>query len=119
MGPWKLTSTLPYVHEPGLSAFQLAACPSETTTPTAILQLEFLRPITASMLSERRSKQPFGLRGGGPGAAGMNLIVRRSGRRVNMGGKATALLQVDRLLLLGNSLQVVWMSLQLHQMVRM
>jgi 5-oxoprolinase (ATP-hydrolysing) len=58
------------------------------------LQLEFLRPITASMLSERRSKQPFGLRGGGPGAAGMNLIVQRSGRRINMGGKNTALLLV-------------------------
>jgi Hydantoinase B/oxoprolinase len=58
------------------------------------MQLEFLRPITASMLSERRSKQPFGLQGGGPGASGLNLIVRRDGRRVNMGGKATALLQV-------------------------
>ena len=46
------------------------------------------------MLSERRSKQPFGLQGGGPGASGLNLIVRRDGCRVNMGGKATALLQV-------------------------
>lgn len=72
--------------------FHLAAAVHHPQLPD--LQLEFLRPITASMLSERRSKQPFGLQGGGPGASGLNLIVRRDGRRVNMGGKATALLQV-------------------------
>ena len=60
----------------------------------AVAQLEFLRPITASILSERRAVAPFGLAGGGPAGKGMNLILRRDGRRVNMGAKATAPLQV-------------------------
>lgn len=60
-----------------------------------IAQLEFLRPITASMLSERRAVRPFGLSGGGPGATGLNLIIRRNGHTVNMGAKATTLFQVS------------------------
>ena len=46
------------------------------------------------MLSERRAIAPFGLEGGGPAAKGINLIVRRDGRHINMGAKATAQLQV-------------------------
>ena len=59
-------------------------------------QLEFLRPITASILSERRSLRPFGICGGRPAARGLNLIVRRGGHTVNMGAKNTARLQVTR-----------------------
>lgn len=66
-----------------------------------IRELEFLRPITASMLSERRAVRPFGLAGGGPAAPGLNLIVRRDGHRINMGAKATARLKGgDRLLIM-------------------
>ncbi|PRW57398.1 5-oxoprolinase [Chlorella sorokiniana] len=54
-----------------------------------VRELEFLRPLTASILSERRSVRPFGLLGGQPGAAGLNLWLKRDGRMVSLGGKAT------------------------------
>jgi len=38
-----------------------------------VREVEFLRPMRASMLSERRVVSPFGLRGGKPGARGRNL----------------------------------------------
>ncbi|PSC69547.1 5-oxoprolinase isoform B [Micractinium conductrix] len=52
-------------------------------------ELEFLRPLTASILSERRAVRPFGLLGGQPGDAGLNLWLRRDGMVVSLGGKAT------------------------------
>jgi len=36
--------------------------------------LEFLRPLTVSLLAERRRTRPFGLAGGGPGAAGEDEV---------------------------------------------
>lgn len=54
-----------------------------------VRELEFLRPLTASILSERRAVRPFGLLGGQPGAAGLNLWLKRDGRVVSLGGKAT------------------------------
>ena len=45
---------------------------------------EALEPMTVSILSERRARRPFGLAGGGPGAAGRNL--RSDGE---LGSKAT------------------------------
>lgn len=54
-----------------------------------VRELEFLRPLTASILSERRAVRPFGVLGGGSAAAGVNLWVRRDGRVVSLGGKAT------------------------------
>jgi 5-oxoprolinase (ATP-hydrolysing) len=53
------------------------------------MQVEFLRPMMAGILSERRSVPPFGLAGGSPGEKGLNLLVRSNGRVVNLGGKAT------------------------------
>lgn len=50
-------------------------------------QIEFLRPLTACMLSERRAVRPFGILGGGSALAGINLLLRADGRRVNMGAK--------------------------------
>ncbi|KAI8475487.1 MAG: Hydantoinase B/oxoprolinase-domain-containing protein [Monoraphidium minutum] len=55
-----------------------------------VREIEFLRPLTAGILSERRAVAPFGLAGGGPAAKGVNILVRADGRRVNLGGKATA-----------------------------
>ncbi len=44
-------------------------------------RLEFLRPLTVSLLTERRGDfRPFGLEGGGAGAAGRNLLRRRGSR---------------------------------------
>lgn len=61
-------------------------------------QVEFLRPMTAGILSERRSVPPFGLFGGLPGQKGLNLLMRSSGRVVNLGGKATVQLQAGDIL---------------------
>jgi N-methylhydantoinase B/oxoprolinase/acetone carboxylase alpha subunit len=58
------------------------------------VQLEFLRPLTACMLSERRAVRPFGLLGGGAGQPGLNLIIRRAGHAINLGAKACVQLQV-------------------------
>ena len=49
--------------------------------------------MTAGILSERRSVPPFGLFGGASGQKGLNLLIRSSGRVVNLGGKATVQLQ--------------------------
>jgi 5-oxoprolinase (ATP-hydrolysing) len=40
---------------------------------------EFLRPVTVSLLCERRRRAPFGLAGGEPGRPGRNLLRRRDG----------------------------------------
>jgi 5-oxoprolinase (ATP-hydrolysing) len=39
-----------------------------------IRELEFLAPMRVSVLSERRTMPPYGMRGGGPGTPGMNLL---------------------------------------------
>jgi 5-oxoprolinase (ATP-hydrolysing) len=66
-----------------------------------VRELEFLRPLAAGILSERRALAPFGLAGGGPGAKGLNLLIRAgSGRTVNLGGKATvAVAAGDRIII--------------------
>lgn len=61
-----------------------------------VRELEFLRPLTVSILSERRAVAPFGILGGESASKGVNLWVRREGgdgdgkeRVVSLGGKAT------------------------------
>jgi 5-oxoprolinase (ATP-hydrolysing) len=39
-----------------------------------IRELEFLAPMRVSVVSERRASSPYGMRGGAPGAPGMNLL---------------------------------------------
>ena len=39
-----------------------------------VRELEFLAPMRVSVVSERRSSSPYGMRGGAPGAPGMNLL---------------------------------------------
>ena len=41
-----------------------------------VRRYRFLRPVTVSLLTERRSRAPFGLEGGEPGACGRNRIRR-------------------------------------------
>ncbi len=48
-----------------------------------IRELEFLRPLWVSLLTERRTKAPFGLLGGEPGSRGINRL-----NGVVVGGKA-------------------------------
>ncbi|CAL8463366.1 g2900 [Coccomyxa elongata] len=52
-----------------------------------VREIEFLRPMTACILSERRAVRPFGILGGGPALAGLNLLLTADGRTVNLGGK--------------------------------
>lgn len=72
-----------------------------------IREIEFLEGMQVSILSERRTRQPYGLEGGGPGAMGRNTWVKRfreedgdlpgnqypdgpeAVREINIGGKAT------------------------------
>jgi 5-oxoprolinase (ATP-hydrolysing) len=65
-----------------------------------VRELEFRRPLTVSILSERRVHAPYGLAGGEDGARGLNLLRRADGRLVNLGGKNTVDVHAgDRLLL--------------------
>jgi len=54
-----------------------------------VRSIEFRTPMTASILSERRSFAPYGMKGGKNGARGTNLWMKRNGRTVNIGGKAS------------------------------
>jgi 5-oxoprolinase (ATP-hydrolysing) len=49
-----------------------------------VRKLQFLEPMTASILSNRRSTAPFGLQGGLPGSAGKNYIQQSDGRRIEL-----------------------------------
>jgi 5-oxoprolinase (ATP-hydrolysing) len=64
-----------------------------------VRELEFLRPMTVSILSERRATAPPGLLGGFDGARGYNIwIKKKDGVEVNLGGKASVDMQAgDRL----------------------
>ncbi|KAK7429162.1 hypothetical protein QQZ08_004377 [Neonectria magnoliae] len=59
-----------------------------------IREIEFRVPVQCSILSERRSRQPYGMEGGGDGKSGINLVIVddvMTGKKkmVNLGGKAT------------------------------
>jgi len=53
-----------------------------------IREIEFLAPMQASILSNRRRTAPFGLAGGADGAPGRNTIVRASGAVERVGAAA-------------------------------
>lgn len=57
-----------------------------------IRELEPLRSLTMSILSERRTLHPYGLEGGGDGACGRNLVVRKNGVIVNLGGRCSGVI---------------------------
>ncbi|KAF8504527.1 Hydantoinase B/oxoprolinase [Russula emetica] len=68
-----------------------------------IRELEFLEPLQVSILSERRTRTPYGLEGGGQGGLGRNIWIKHgreedgdvtvddipNAREINIGGKAT------------------------------
>ncbi len=43
-----------------------------------VREIEFLAPLELSLLTQRRLRQPYGLAGGGPGAAGRSVLIRPS-----------------------------------------
>jgi len=55
-----------------------------------VREVQFLRPVQVSLLTERRAFQPYGMAGGGNGARGFNLLLRHgSNIAENMGGKSS------------------------------
>jgi N-methylhydantoinase B len=52
-----------------------------------IREIESLVEANSSLLTERRITTPWGLAGGGDGAAGVNYLVRKSGKRTRLPGK--------------------------------
>jgi 5-oxoprolinase (ATP-hydrolysing) len=54
-----------------------------------VRRYEFLAPVEVSILSERRTTDPFGLAGGAPGARGRNRVRRADGRIEALGGRAS------------------------------
>ena len=51
-----------------------------------VRELEFLAPMTATVLSSHRARGPIGQQGGGPGQPGANRVVRADGRIVELDG---------------------------------
>ena len=52
-----------------------------------VREVEFLEPLNAAILSERRVYAPYGLDGGEPGTCGRNLFLRNDGTTLSLGGK--------------------------------
>ncbi|EKM53258.1 uncharacterized protein PHACADRAFT_259474 [Phanerochaete carnosa HHB-10118-sp] len=79
-----------------------------------VREIEFTEPLQVSILSERRTRQPYGMEGGEPGAMGHNTWVKQprkedgdldentppTPRKVNIGGKATVFMGKGDLLLI-------------------
>ncbi|WKY04054.1 hypothetical protein Q1695_005210 [Nippostrongylus brasiliensis] len=62
-----------------------------------VRSLQFRRPLSLSLLTERRVFAPHGLKGGKSGACGVNILKRRS-RTANLGGKITMRVEAGDLL---------------------
>ncbi len=58
-----------------------------------VREIEFLKPMTAAILSNHRRIAPFGLEGGEPGAVGINRLLRRDGSSETL--QSTAEFAVD------------------------
>ncbi|GFY81766.1 oxoprolinase 1 [Actinidia rufa] len=63
-----------------------------------VREIEFRRPVVASILSERRVHAPRGLKGGKDGVRGVNYLITKDKRRVHVGGKNTIEVQAGEIL---------------------
>jgi 5-oxoprolinase (ATP-hydrolysing) len=54
-----------------------------------VRRIRFRAPMTAAILSNRRTTAPFGLKGGADGAAGVNRIERADGAWETLAATAT------------------------------
>uniref|UniRef100_A0A5F8H024 5-oxoprolinase, ATP-hydrolysing n=1 Tax=Monodelphis domestica TaxID=13616 RepID=A0A5F8H024_MONDO len=54
-----------------------------------VRELLFREEAMLSVLTERRAFQPYGLHGGEAGAPGLNLLIRKDGRTISLGGKTS------------------------------
>jgi 5-oxoprolinase (ATP-hydrolysing) len=55
-----------------------------------VREIEFLEPMQAAILSNRRRVPPFGLNGGEPGACGRTYVLRKDGRMEELPATAAA-----------------------------
>ena len=66
-----------------------------------VREIAFDAAATVSLMGERRRHRPWGLEGGGPGAAGEDWLLHRDGSRRRLPGKVTIEVEAgDRLLIL-------------------
>jgi len=59
---------------------------------------QFGAPATATLLTERRRSQPYGLQGAGPGAAGVNTLTDAQGNTTELAAKTTLEVQAGQTL---------------------
>ncbi|XP_055389292.1 5-oxoprolinase isoform X2 [Condylostylus longicornis] len=50
-------------------------------------ELLFRKPVTLSVLTERRVLEPYGMNGGSSGKRGVNLLIKPNGRIISLGSK--------------------------------
>lgn len=65
-----------------------------------IREIEPLRPLVMSILSERRTLPPYGLEGGEPGKVGRNLLVKDGEIAFNIGAKRSGLIKAGERLVI-------------------
>jgi len=65
-----------------------------------IREIEPLRPLVMSILSERRCLRPYGMEGGEPGKTGRNLLIKEGGIALNIGGKRSGSITVGERLVI-------------------
>ncbi|KAL9190728.1 hypothetical protein ACHAXT_000434 [Thalassiosira profunda] len=63
-------------------------------------EIEPLRPLVMSILSERRCLRPYGLEGGEPATTGRNLLIKKDGTALNIGAKRSGSINVGERLLI-------------------
>jgi 5-oxoprolinase (ATP-hydrolysing) len=59
-----------------------------------VREIEFLKPVQATLLSQHRVVAPYGLNGGAPGATGRQILIFADGREENLPGIFTRAMQV-------------------------
>ena len=65
-----------------------------------VREIEPLRPLVMSILSERRSLRPYGLEGGESGQTGRNLLIKKGGMALNIGAKRSGPINVGETLVI-------------------
>jgi 5-oxoprolinase (ATP-hydrolysing) len=60
-----------------------------------VREIIFLSPATVSILSERRTSAPYGLKGGGPGKSGCNLHKDKEGKITELGHRVVTKLNTN------------------------
>eukprot|EP00293_Proteomonas_sulcata_P004384 CAMPEP_0184323286 /NCGR_PEP_ID=MMETSP1049-20130417/129509_1 /TAXON_ID=77928 /ORGANISM="Proteomonas sulcata, Strain CCMP704" /LENGTH=252 /DNA_ID=CAMNT_0026644743 /DNA_START=61 /DNA_END=819 /DNA_ORIENTATION=+ len=52
-----------------------------------VRELMFRKPVQLSLLTERRARAPYGMAGGSDGQMGQNILLKKDGRTLGLGGK--------------------------------